>query len=354
MSRRPAEGLERVPAHLHRLQGVLLERGIDRVVPFDIATRTRFRGISSRHGLLLHGAAGWSEFSPFDEYPPAAARRWLDAALEAATEPLPKALRRIIPVNVTVPAVGPDEAARLVSESAAQTVKVKVAEPGQGAGEDVERVAAVRSALGVDGAIRVDANAAWDVTSACARLPELEAAARGLEYVEQPCAGLDDVAEVRRRTGIRVAVDETLRLQRIDDPEVIRTACDVVILKAQPLGGVRPALALAARIGLPAVVSSALESSVGLAVGVRLAAALPELPYACGLDTARLLATDVTTSLVSQDGVHDVAEADSILRRGPDGSDGYRGSRSPQAAFDPAAAVEDALWRRFAQIVDSS
>jgi len=346
MSARSPEGFIGLPAGLHVLVDALEQAGLDRVVPFRVVTRTRFRGVGARSGMLLHGAAGWSEFSPFDEYPPDVACRWFDAAAEAATRPLPPALRTHVPVNVTVPAVGPDEAARLVSDARARTVKVKVAEPGQDPQEDVERVAAVRAALGPDGAIRVDANAAWDLATACERLPAIAEAAGGLQYVEQPCVTLHDLAEVRKRTGIAVAADETLRVQGIDDVEALRAACDVLILKVQPLGGVSAALALAARVGLPAVVSSALETSVGLAVGVRLAAALPELPYACGLDTARLLSEDVTSPLVSIDGAHEVAMADAILRDGPGGS----GLLLEGGSVEDGRLLE-ALWHRLAEVI---
>jgi O-succinylbenzoate synthase len=156
-------------------------------------------------------------------------------------------------------------------------------------------VEAVRDALGPAGAVRVDANAAWDVDTAVARVRELDRAA-GLEYVEQPCASLEDLVALRRRVDVRVAADEAVR--RSADPLGVdlREACDVVVLKAQPLGGVRAALRVAEAHGLPCVVSSALESSVGIAAGVALAAALPELPFACGLATVALFTGDVTSS----------------------------------------------------------
>jgi o-succinylbenzoate synthase len=341
MTGRAATSFAGLGTDLRHVAAALEAAGIDRAVPFRVATRTRFRGVSERRGLLLHGSTGWSEFSPFEEYPPPTARRWLDAAIEAATDPAPPAVRTHVPVNVTVPAVPAAEAAAIVRSSAARTAKVKVAEPGQDVAEDLARVAAVREALGPDGAIRLDANAGWDLASACERLPALAAAAGGLEYVEQPCAALDDLAILRARTGIAVAVDETLRLDRVEDRDALQAACDVLVLKVQPLGGIRAALALAQQVGLPAVVSSALETSVGLAVGVRLAAALPELPYACGLDTARLLDGDVTASLVSVGGTHEVARAERILRDGP-------------GAIETERPVQDAIWRRVADVIRSA
>jgi o-succinylbenzoate synthase len=169
--------------------------------------------------------------------------------------------------------------------------------------DDLERVAAVRDALGPAGRIRVDANAAWDVDTAVTAIRELDRAAGGLEYVEQPCQTLLELAAVRRRVSVRIAADESIR--RADDPMrvAVAGAADIAVIKVAPLGGVRRALAVAQACGLPCVVSSAVESSVGLAAGLALAGALPELDFACGLGTVSLLATDVVTeSLLPVDG----------------------------------------------------
>lgn len=269
---------------------------------YSVPMRTRFRGIDVRDGVLVRGPAGWGEFSPFWDYDVDESRRWWAAAVEAATEGWPAPLRDSVPVNVTVPAVGPERAHAIVTASGCRTAKVKIAEPGQSEAEDLARVEAVRDALGSSGAIRVDANAAWDVDTAVARIRALDAAV-GLEYVEQPCATLPELAALRRRIDVRVAVDEGVR--RSADPLAVdlREAGDVVVLKVQPLGGVRAALRVAEAHGLPCVVSSALESSVGIAAGVALAAALPELPFACGLATIALFTDDVSsTPLLPVDG----------------------------------------------------
>jgi o-succinylbenzoate synthase len=268
---------------------------------FAIPMRTRFRGITVREGALIEGPAGWGEFSPFADYGPRECARWLACAVEAATAGWPTPARDLVPVNVTVPAVGPAQAHALVTESACRTAKVKVAERGQSLADDIARVEAVRDALGPAGAIRVDANAAWDVGQAERALREL--GKFGLEYAEQPCPALGDLAELRRRVDVPVAADESIR--RAEDPLAVRAAgaADIVVLKAQPLGGVRAALAVAEACGLPVVVSSAVETSVGLAAGLALAAALPELHYACGLATMSLLTGDVTGDpLVEEEG----------------------------------------------------
>jgi o-succinylbenzoate synthase len=264
------------------------------MIVYSIPMRTRFRGITVREGVLVRGDAGWGEFSPFLEYDAATSAPWLRAAREAADEGWPDPVRERVPVNATVPAVGPERAAATVrASSGCRTAKVKVAEPGQSLGDELARLEAVRDALGPDGRIRVDANGLWSVEEALARIPLLDRAAGGLEYVEQPCAAVEDLAAVRRRTDVPVAADESIR--RAADPYRVRDleAADVAVLKVQPLGGVRACLRIAEDIGLPVVVSSALETSIGIAAGVALAAALPELSLACGLATVQLLADDV-------------------------------------------------------------
>lgn len=264
---------------------------IDDLVPFRVPLRTRFRGVDARVGVLLHGEAGWGEFAPFDDYPPAVTATWLAAAREAAEEGFPAPVRDRVPVNAIVPALGPDEAARLAVAAECATVKVKVAEPGQSLADDLDRVAAVRDAMGPGVAIRVDANRAWDVPTAVHALGRLSA--YDLEYVEQPCPTMEELVEVRRRGDVAVAADESIRLA--DDPIAAARAAevDVVIVKVAPLGGVRRALAVAEAAGVPAVVSSALDTSIGLMAGLALAAALPDLPYACGLGSGLLLAADL-------------------------------------------------------------
>lgn len=285
-----------------------------RAFVYAVGLRTRFRGLDERQGLLWRGAVGWGEWSPFLDYGGAELVPWWRAAEEAAEVGWPEPVRTAIPVNVTVPAVGPAQAALLVRESGCTTAKVKVAEAGQALGDDLDRVAAVRDALGPAGRIRVDANGAWDVdqaSSAVAKLSRFD-----LEYVEQPCESVAELADLRRRLArshldVPVAADESIR--RAADPfrVVAEQAADIAVLKVQPLGGVRRCLEIAERIGLPVVVSSALETSVGIRAGLALAAALPELPYACGLNTVPLLADDVVRlPLVAQGGVLALRPAD--------------------------------------------
>ncbi|WP_432510290.1 o-succinylbenzoate synthase [Kineococcus sp. SYSU DK001] len=265
--------------------------------------RRRFRGILEREAVLLRGPAGWGEFAPFLEYGPAESSRWLAAAVEAAWDGFPVPLRDRVEVNATVPAVAADDVpAVLAGFPGCRTAKVKVAEAGADfpvrLREDVARVAAVRAALGPGAAVRVDANGGWSVEQAERALTEL--APHGLEYAEQPCATLEEMAELRRRlhaagTPVPLAADESVR--KAEDPLRVAglEAADVVVLKVAPLAGVRRALEVAQGCGLPVVVSSALDTSVGIAAGTALAAALPDLPFACGLGTAALLEHDVVT-----------------------------------------------------------
>ena len=273
---------------------------------FEIPLQVPFRGVTARSGVLMRGPAGWGEWSPFPEYPPEVTARWWQAAVEAVTRPWPAPRRAEIPVNAIVPAVSAERAHQIVRDSGCSTAKVKV-----GVGDDRARVEAVRDALGSSGRLRIDVNATWDVPTAIRRLREL--ARYDLEYVEQPVPTLAEFARVRRAVDVPLAADESVRMA--PDPLHIHgiAAADVVVLKVQPLGGVRRCLDVAEAAGRPAVVSSAVETSVGLAAGVALAAALPELPHACGLGTLWLLTGDVTT-----DPLHPVEGVLQVRRPTPD------------------------------------
>lgn len=271
---------------------------------FSIPLRTPFRGIAIREGMLLRGDAGWGEWSPFLEYDPEVAGPWLRCALEAAAGDWPAPVRDAVPVNVTVPACSPERAHEIVRAGGCTTAKVKVAERGQALANDIARLEAVRDALGPAGLIRVDANGGWDRDEATRAITALVRAAGGLEYVEQPCATVEELAEVRRAVDVPIAADESIR--RAADPYRVRDlgAADIAVLKVQPLGGVRACLRIAEDLGMPVVVSSAVESSVGIAAGVALAAALPSLEHACGLATVQLLSDDVAAApLLPVDGM---------------------------------------------------
>ena len=282
-----------------------------------IPMRLRYRRLVERRAVLLHGPAGWGEFSPFDEYDDHTAARWLSSALESALHPLPPPRRDLIPVNVTVPPVGPEPAKRLVENSGCRTAKVKVAETGQDFSADLARVAAVREALGAEGFLRIDVNGAWTVEEAEDRLQQLEEF--DLQYAEQPCATLAELAELRSRLNIPIAADESIRSGATPEEILESGGVDLCVMKVQPMGGVTRMLDWASRTGLPVIPSSALETSVGLASGLAAAAALPELPYACGLATASLLAGDVVDQpLIPESGeipVHRPAPQPTMLER---------------------------------------
>jgi len=264
---------------------------------YSIPMRVRFRGIAVREGMLIEGPAGWGEFCPFADYDDTECGPWLATAIEQCTIGWPPPVRDRIPINCTVPAVGPERAHEITAGSGCRTAKVKVADHPESLGEDLARVEAVRDALGPDGAIRVDANSGWDVDTAIAHIRRLDKAASGLEYVEQPCPTIDELAAVRRQVDVRIAADESIR--RAEDPlrVAIAGAADIAVIKCTPLGGVRRSLQVVEAAGLPCVVSSALETSVGLAAQLALAGALPDLEFACGLGTLSLLDGDVVTGL---------------------------------------------------------
>lgn len=293
-----------------RMSNEILRQVLASATCFAIPLRHRFRGTDCREGVILTGPGGWGEFAPFRNYTDAQCVPWLLAALEAATEEPAPARRTLIEVNTTVPVVDPQVAFDLVRHSGCQTAKVKVADAGVSVHADADRLAAVRAALGTQGAIRIDANGAWTPQQARQAIARLDEAADGLEYVEQPCATVAELAQVRGHVAVPIAADESIRTGA--DPLAVARAqaADIAVLKVAPLGGVRRALQIAQESGLDVVVSSAIDTSVGLAAGARLAAALPTLRYACGLGTGSLLTADVTSHrLLPIDGLLDVPDA---------------------------------------------
>lgn len=269
---------------------------MDRLHVVALPMRVRFRGVTVREVALFDGPAGWGEFGAFPEYRPPEAAQWLAAAIESAYRPAPAPVRARIPVNATVPAVEPARVPEVLSRfPGARTAKVKVAEPGQTLADDVARVDAVRALVPT---VRVDANGGWTVPAAV----EAAAALGDLEYIEQPCATVEELAAVRARVGVPIAADESIR--KVADPFRVAAAgaADIAVVKVAPLGGVAPLLDIAARIGMPVVVSSALDSAVGMARGLLAAGCLPELPHACGLGTGGLFVEDVAPAAVPVDG----------------------------------------------------
>lgn len=263
----------------------------------SIPMRVRFRGVDRREALLFEGPSGWGEFSPFPEYADEECARWLAAGVEEAYAARPTPVREVVPVNATVPAVPPDRVAAVLARfDGCTTAKVKVAEPGQSVDDDLDRIAAVREVMGSRAWIRIDANGGWDVETATEALRR--SAAYGIEYAEQPCATVDELAALRKqlaRNGIDVLVAADESIRKAADPLLVarKQAADLIVVKVAPLGGVTAALDIVDACGLPAVVSSALDTSVGISAGVALAAALPRLDHACGLGTVGLFTTDV-------------------------------------------------------------
>lgn len=293
--------------------------GIVELRAYDLPLRVPFRGLTSRRGCLIRGDRGWGEFAPFDDYGPQADRRWLRCALEQAEQRWPDPVRDSVDVNAIIPAVPPAKAASMARDSRCRTVKIKV-----GDAQGFDRVAAVREML-PDIAIRVDVNGGWTVEEAIAALRALRRL--DLEYAEQPVRSFDDMARLRSAVDVPLAADELIRVdRRFDDVHLV---ADVAVLKVPTLGGVHPTLAVAARVGLPVVISSALDTSLGLAAAVAAACALPTPPLACGLGTGVLFEQDTTDPLLPDAGriaYTGYPAPDPELPHGP-GDDGYWAQR---------------------------
>jgi o-succinylbenzoate synthase len=272
-----------------------LEDALSSLRVVALPMKTRFRGIEVRETALFEGPEGWGEFAPFLEYDARESLPWLESAIEAATTNLPSGKRSTIPVNATVPASDNEsEIEQILSwYPGVDTVKVKV---GTGIREDLVRIARVRKVL-PSAKIRIDVNGSWSVDDAVFNIRTIfgEVAGNFLEYVEQPVATLDDLQELKERliVDVKIAGDEVLR--KTKDPFALNLdgAIDILMLKVSPLGGINRSLKLAAHHKLPVVVSSALESVVGISYGLKLASQLPELNYACGLATCALMKEDL-------------------------------------------------------------
>lgn len=258
-----------------------------------LPTKTNFRGISLREVALIKGEYGWAEFSPFLEYDDRESSRWLASALEAATTPRPEPFRDVVPVNGTIPATNDKNVidSLVTSFSGVKTYKVKV---GENLSEDIVRLARIRS-LGRDTKIRIDVNGLWSVEEALTNLYAFYEEVGPFEYVEQPCATLDELRELKSRINIplTIAVDEVIRKAKDPFALDLEGAADIVMLKVQPLGGITRSLAIGKHHKLPIVVSSALESAIGIHYGLELAASIENLEFDCGLATGSLLAADV-------------------------------------------------------------
>ena len=252
-----------------------------------LPTKTNFRGITVREVALFKGEYGWAEFSPFLEYDDAEAAHWLASAVEAATTPRPQLFRTSVAVNGTIPGLNDSAQLKKIVDSfpGVKTFKVKV---GNDLAEDLARVNTIRE-LQPQAKIRIDVNGLWSVAQA----EEFLNSVGEIEYVEQPCSTIEELRVLKSKTSVKIVGDEILR-KAVDPFDIDLTgAVDYLMLKVQPLGGIKRAHAIAEHHKLPIVVSSALESAVGINYGLTLAASFQELNFDCGLGTGSLLAQDV-------------------------------------------------------------
>ena len=284
-----------------------------------IPLKQKFRGITTREVALFEGPYGWGEFSPFVEYGVEESSRWLAAGIESAFVGWPAPKRDSIEINATIPDGTPEEAvAALNFFQGCRTAKIKVA--GAHSSLDTARLIEIERALGNSGKIRIDANGSWSVDEALKQISAFyEVLGNTLEYVEQPCATVREISQVHEKLSVPVplAIDEGIRKEGYKRD--LSDIADVAILKVAPMGGVKKALHIAKELDMPIVVSSALETSIGMRAGLALAAALPNLFGACGLGTVDLLGGDVIShSLVAEDGaisLRDVAPSLELLDR---------------------------------------
>jgi len=301
------------------------------IAVLSLPLRTTFRGIDTRELMIFRGRRRWSEFSPFIEYPDQEAVTWLQASLSWANDEAPAPLRKSIPVNATLPAVGPGQVeATLARFGKFETIKIKVAEKGQDIEHDVARIQRAHD-LYPGARLRLDANGGMSVAQTIAlvdRISDLP-----LEYLEQPVASIAELVRLKTElsklgSSLKIAADESIR--KAEDPLLVARegAADIAVIKVQPLGGISRALDVAKQSGLEIVVSSALESSIGLAHGLHLAAALPQLSYDCGRATANLLAADVAEQpLAAHDGkieLREIEPSEELIDR-------YRASKEREA-----------------------
>jgi O-succinylbenzoate synthase len=258
-----------------------------------LPTKTDFRGINVREVALFKGEYGWAEFSPFLEYSDSECVPWLACAIEAATKPRPELYRKSIKINGTIPALNDRKELEEIVNAfpLVTTFKVKV---GQNLDDDIARLKWIK-ALRPQAKIRIDVNGSWSVVDAVTNLRAIYGAIGELEYVEQPCATIDQLRELKQKLAIDILIagDEVLRKAKDPFAVDLNGAVDILMLKVQPLGGIARAHALAERHKLPIVISSALESAVGINYGLILAASFPEMNFDCGLGTGALLSSDV-------------------------------------------------------------
>lgn len=300
---------------------------------FVIPLTDQADGATACEGMLIEGPQGWGEFSPPPGCDPERAGRWLTAAIEVGTVGWPDPMRGRVPVAVSVPAVEADRARQIVADSGCRTASVRL---GGALGADLARLEAVRDALGPAGAIRCDAGGKWDVDTAVSAIAAVDRAAGGVEFVEQPCAALEDVAAVRRRVDVPIAVGRAISEAVAPLSLPLADSADIAILTVGALGGVRRAMRVAEACGLPCVVAADLSSSIGLAGGLALAGVLPDPGFAAALGGARLLTGDVVSdgrSLIPVDGHLPVAPM-------PPAPDPERLRR-----FAPADPATEARWR---------
>jgi len=282
----------------------MLEKYCPELSILQVPLRNKFRGITIREVAIFRGSEGWSEFSPFLEYGDEEAAIWMAAALEAAHHPWPELYRDRIAVNATLPIVEPALVRGILARfPGTTTVKIKVDDFEKGS-LVVEEVLEINPEM----KIRLDVNGGWSTDQAISNLLEYHLRFGNVfDYIEQPCLTVAELAVVKPEVPIRIAADESIRKNLGADFTNFSNFADVAILKWQPVGGFTAAHKIASEMGLPVVISSALETGIGISHGLALAASFKDSSQVCGLGTVALFAGDICSpATVVEDGYIDV------------------------------------------------
>ncbi len=270
----------------------------------SIPTKTNFRGITNREVAIFSGSEGWSEFSPFVEYSNRESSTWLRAAVEASNTPWPHLYRKSIPINATLPNVSPEKVAGVLKNfEGCTTVKIKIDNFISGA-ELVEETLNILPGT----KIRLDVNGSWSLDEALLYLYDFHLRFGNVfEYIEQPCTSFDDLVKLKSEIPMKIALDESIRKNLDSDLSDLAKAGDVAIIKWAPSGGFASAHEIANTVCLPVVISSALDTGIGISHSLALAGSFENLDFACGLGTVALLESDICEpALIPTQGFLDV------------------------------------------------
>lgn len=287
---------------------------LNNLLTFRVELTDAMRGNSFREGVLIKGDYGWSEFAPFPHHTIEHSTRWLQAALEMAWTKLPDPKTETIEVNAISTSPLSEKAIEIIEASGCKTIKIKLA--GSDLKKDLDFLAEILN-YKQNMVFRIDFNGCLNVEDAAKYCNELNKF--NVEYVEQPCASLEETALLKKKTQINIAIDETLRLSTDSiDPVTIKRIseiADFVVIKPIPVGGIKRFQNIAEQVlafGKKVVVSGSMDTSIGL-YETALAQSLIDEKYrlVAGGGTGSILSTDVVSKSVKpHNGVIEVTRFD--------------------------------------------